>query len=139
MYNRYGLTTQIGKKICILSNAISEEKKNVGNVAVEKVGVVINDSTKEVLEALDVLQNYSRIEDMNRSMLASFLMEFCRHYSDSSATYVLDHRKYKKRTIAFMKAILDYQGVRNTLGKYLSGLSDYEVPEMEEIFAAASA
>jgi hypothetical protein len=138
MYNRYGLTTQIGKKIYILSNAVNEKKKNIGNVSVEKAGVNINDSTKTILEVLDVLQNYSKIEDMNHSMLASFLTVFSECYSDSAATYVLDHRKYKKRTIAFMKAVLDYQGIRNTLGKYLSDLSNYEVPEMEEIFAATS-
>ena len=108
-------------------------------MSVEKAGVDINDSTKAILEVLDVLQNYSKIEDMNHSMLASFLTVFCKYYSDNAATYVLDHRKYKKRTIAFMKAVLDYQGISNTLGKYLSVLSDYKVPEMEEIFAAAFA
>ena len=138
MYNRYGLTTQIGKKINILSNVVKEEKKNIGNVSVEKAGVKINDSTKAVLEALDVLQNYSKIEDMNHSMLAAFLTDFSKHYMDSAATYVLEHRKYKKRTIAFMKSVLYYHGIKNTLGKYLSALSNYEVPEMEEIFAATS-
>jgi hypothetical protein len=138
MYNRYGLTTQIGKRIHILSNALKEEKKNIGNVSVEKADVKINDSTKKVLEVLDVLRNYSKIEDMNRSRLDSFLTDFSKHYQDVAASYVLDHRKYKKRTIAFLKDVLDYQGVENTLGKYLSDLSDYKVPEMEEIFAAAS-
>ncbi len=139
MYNRYGLTTQVGKNVRILSNAVREEKKKIGTVSIEKAGVKIDDATRVILEVLDVLQNYSAIEDLNRSMLASFLAEFCRRHSDSAAVCVLDERKYKKRTIAFMKAVLDDQGVRNSLGKYLSNLSKYQIPEMDEIFAAASA
>lgn len=137
MYNRYGLTTQVGKNVRILSNAVREEKK-IGNISVEKAGVEIDKSIKVILEVLDVLQNYHAIEDLNRPMLASFLAEFCRHYSDSVAVSVLGERKYKKRTIAFMKAMLDYQGIRNSLEQYLSNLSKYKIPEMDEIFAAAS-
>lgn len=139
MYSRYGLTTQVGKNVRILSNAVREEKKKIGTVSIEKAGVKIDDATRVILEVLDVLQNYSAIEDLNRSRLAAFLAESCRRYSDSAAVCVLDERKYKKRTIAFMKAVLDDQGVRNSLGKYLSNLSKYQIPEMDEIFAAASA
>ena len=139
MYSRYGLTTQVGKNVRILSNAVREEKKKIGNISVEKAGVEIDKSTKLILETLDILQHYPEIEGLNHSMPASFLAEFCRRHSDSAAVCVLDERKYKKRTIAFMKAVLDDQGVRNSLGKYLSNLSKYQIPEMDEIFAAASA
>lgn len=137
MYNKYGLTTQVGKSVNILSNNLNEEKKHIRNVSVEKTRIVLNDRTKPLIETLDILQNYSNIEDLNRSVLASYLVSFSKNYSDSTAEYVFENCKYKKRTIAFLKAVLDYQGIRNTLSKYLSALSTYEVPSMEEIFEPA--
>lgn len=139
MYNKYGLTTKVGKKINVLSRNVAEEKKNIGNVSVEKTRMELNEKTMPVIETLDVLQNYSQIEDLNRSALSSFLSSFSKEYSDSATEYVLENRKYKKRTIAFLKAILDYKGIKNSLGKHLSTLSTYAVPEMKEIFEPASA
>ena len=138
MYNKYGLTTQVGKRVEVLSGNVTEEKKNIGNIFVEKTRMELNEDTVPVIEALDVLQHYSQIEDLNRSALASFLSSFSKEYSDSTADYVINNRKYKKRTIAFMKAILDYKGINNSLEKHLSVLSTYAVPEMEEIFEPAS-
>lgn len=139
MYNRYGLTTQVGKSVNILSNNLSEEKKHIGSVSIEKARIDLNEQTKPMVETLDILQNYSGIEDLNRHALSSYLTSFSKYYSDEIAGYVLENRKYKKRTIAFLKAILDYKGIRNTLSKYLSALSNYEVPRMEEIFEPAFA
>lgn len=137
MYNKYGLTTQVGKNVNILSNNLTGEKKHIGAVSVEKTRIDLNEQTKAVVETLDILQNYSNIEDLNRTALSSYLTSFSKHYSDETLRYVLENRKYKKRTIAFLKAVLDYKGISNNLSKYLSTLSAYEVPRMEEIFEPA--
>lgn len=139
MYNKYGLTTQVGKSVPILSNNLTEEKKNIGTVSVEKTKIDLNEQTKPVVETLDILQNYSNIEDLNHPALSVYLTSFSNNYSDAATEYVLENRKYKKRTIAFLKAVLDYKGIKNTLSKYLSALSTYEIPGMEEIFEPAFA
>lgn len=139
MYNQRGLTTQVGKSVNILSNKLEEEKKRVGKVSVEKTRMKINSSTRPVIETLDVLQNYNAIEDLNHPALSALLSSFSHNYSDSATSYVLENRKYKKRTIAFLKAVLDYNGIKNTLSRYLSTLSTYEIPRMEDIFESASA
>ena len=59
---------------------------------------------------------------------------FFRNQVLKTGDYVLLHRKYSKSTIAFMKACLDFLGIPNGLGKYLSGLSEYKIPDVREIF-----
>ena len=41
--------------------------------------------------------------------------------------------KYKKSTIAFLSSVLNHFKVKNTLGSYLSPLSDYKIPDVEAI------
>ena len=53
--------------------------------------------------------------------------------------FVLKNRKYKKSTIAFLERFLNYLGVENTLHQFLSALSSYAIPEMEEFYEPARA
>ena len=50
------------------------------------------------------------------------------------SVFVLKNRKYKKSTIAFLERFLNYLGVENTLHQFLSALSSYAIPEMEEFY-----
>lgn len=50
------------------------------------------------------------------------------------SVFVLKNRKYKKSTIAFRERFLNYLGVENTLHQFLSALSSYAIPEMEEFY-----
>lgn len=62
---------------------------------------------------------------------------FAHSYSDKTTDYVLQNRKYKKSTIAFLERCLNYMGIKNGLAKYLSPLSEYAVPVMEELYEFA--
>ena len=137
MYNKKRLTTQIGKQVEILSNALHEEKKNIQNVSVRKISVELNTETVPIIETLEILQDYRRIEDMNIAAMAAYLKRFAELYSDETADQVLERVKYKKSTIAFMEAILNHLGIRNTLGKYLSSMSDYKIPSLELLYEFA--
>ncbi len=59
---------------------------------------------------------------------------FADKYSDNAAIEVLQNMKYKKSTISFVKSFLDYLNVPNSLGKYLSKLSNYAIPNMEKLY-----
>jgi len=137
LFNRKGITTQIGKKVEVLSSSISELEKNIGNVSVKKCNIKINSETIPVIETLEILQNYSSIEDIDKVSLIRHMQEFSEAYSDSAATYVIMNRKYKKSTIAFLERFLNYYGVENSLNQFLSSLSTYAIPEMEEIYEFA--
>ena len=133
MYNREGITTQVGKQVEIFSNSIMEEKKHIQNVSVRKISAELNEKTIPIIEILEILQNYRRIEDMNPKALGAYMEAFSRKYSDEAAQYILSRMKYKKSTIAFLSSVLNHFKVKNTLGSHLSPLSDYKIPDVEEI------
>ena len=139
LYNQKGLTTQISKRVEVLSSAVSEQKKNINNVCVTNSGIALTQETIPVIETMEILQNYKSIEDISKSALAAYMREFARGYSDTAAVFVLKNRKYKKSTIAFLERFLNYFGVENTLHQFLSALSSYAIPEMEEFYEPARA
>lgn len=137
LYNKKGLTTQVGKHIEVFSNRVAGQKKTVQNVLVRNLSCELNPERIAVIEALEILQNYSKIEDINKKALIAYMDSFARSYSDSAAIYVLERMKYKKATIAFLESFLNYMHVRNTLNRYLSSMSVYANPSMEEIYEAS--
>ena len=60
-----------------------------------------------------------------------------KRYSEKAFALVRKEIAYPKRTIAFLKKVLDFYHVSNSLSRYLSSLSDYRVPEMEELYETA--
>lgn len=136
LYNEKGLTTQVGKNIEVLSNVVGSQMKTAGNVKIQKASIKFTSETIALVEALEILQNYGKIQDVSTKGLISYMSDFAPMYSDNAATEVLQSRKYKKSTIAFMKEFLDYQKVSNSLGKYLSKLSNYAIPNVKELYEA---
>ena len=59
--------------------------------------------------------------------------QFARGYDDVAAVTVLRSMKYKKRSIAFMKKVLDTYKVPNTLSQFLSNASHYKVPTFNKL------
>lgn len=79
---------------------------------------------------------YRNIEDINRQQLAEYMRKFALNYSEEAILTVLRHRKYKKSTIAFLAAFLGFWNTKHTLQQYLSRLSAYAIPQMEEFYAS---
>lgn len=44
---------------------------------------------------------------------------------------------YPKWTIAFLREVLNYHHTPNNLSRYLSALSNYPIPRMEELYETA--
>lgn len=65
------------------------------------------------------------------------MKNWIKYYSNDETLYVLENHKFKKSTIAFLKHILDYHHIQNTLSDYLSSLSKYKIISMEEIYEFA--
>lgn len=134
LYNQKGLTTQISKRVEILSSAVPGKKKNIHNVYVMNISISLTPETIPTIETLEILQNYKSIEDINNTALATYMKEFARQYSDEDTVYVLKNRKYKKSTIAFLESFLNHFQVRNSLNQFLSSLSSYNIPDMKEFY-----
>lgn len=118
LYNQKGLTTQISKRVEVLSSVVTEQKKNIQNICVTNSGIDLTQETIPVIETMEILQNYKSIEDIRKSALAAYMREFATEYSDTAAVFVLKNRKYKKSTIAFLERFLNYLGVENTLHQF---------------------
>ena len=137
LYNDKGLTTQISKQTEVFSNHVPGQRKTIQNVVVKNISCDLNEERVAVIETLEILQNYSKIEDVNKKALITYMEKFAQSYSDKAAVYVLEHMKYKKATIAFLESFLEYLNVNNSLKQFLSSMSVYAIPTMEEIYETA--
>lgn len=134
LFNQKGLTTQISKRVEVLSSAVPGKKKNIHNIYVMNISISLTPETIPIIETLEILQNYKSIEDINNTELAAYMKDFARHYANEATVYVLKNRKYKKSTIAFLESFLNYFKVENTLNQFLSSLSSYAIPDIEEFY-----
>ncbi|MBR2142281.1 hypothetical protein [Anaerovibrio sp.] len=137
MYHQYGLTTQVAKNVEVLSNVLTENRKTIRNVKVSRLDLNFDDSICVAISTLEILQNYNSIENINRSQLAEYMKKYAMNYSEDAVITALRHRKYKKSTIAFLAAFLGFWKIRNTLQQYLSSLSTYVIPQMEQFYGPA--
>lgn len=133
MYNKYMLTTQISKKVEIFSNNLNQENRNVLNVHISKVDIKFDEDTKKMIELLDVLENYHKIEDLNVTNLLIYFKESIKHYNDKKMDVIIKEMKFKKSTLASLKNVLDYYCFTNNIKKYLNDLSTYKTINMGEL------
>ena len=132
------MTTQIGKKEYILTSSITESRKQIENVVIEKINIDLTPEIIATIEMMETLQNYSKIEDINKNAFVKYAEDYSNNYfNDEIIEHVLEKRKYKKSTIAFLKSLLDAMGIENKLSEYLSPLSTYAIPSMEELYETA--
>lgn len=136
LYNNLNLTTQVAKNVSVLSSALDSFSKSIRNITVQQVPLEYTDIVKNMIHGLEVLQNYYRIQDINNSAFITFAKEIADGYSKEVFEEVIDKIKYKKSTISFLREILNYYRIPNNLDVYLSTLSDYKHPKMEEIYEA---
>ena len=92
---------------------------------------------KGMIHMLEVLQNFNEIQDLNYHQFISCCEKFAQEYDGKIFEQVIQKIRYQKRTISFLRDILNHYGVENSLNKYLSALSQYKHPTMEEIYEIA--
>ena len=87
-----------------------------------------------MIHSLEVLQNYYNIQDINNLSFRKFTKKIADCYDEEIFKKVISAISYKKSTIAFLREILNFYDVKNNLNIYLSSLSEYKYPRMEEIY-----
>lgn len=137
LYNLLKLTTQVPKTVEVLSSQIDQQTKTIQNVYITQCKLSYTDEVERVVHMMNVLQNFEEIQDINYSQFMSFCSEFSKSFNDAIFEYVTSALHYSKKTISFLRNILAHYGVPNTLNKYLSSLSEYKHPTMEEIYKIA--
>ena len=139
LYNSLKLTTQVAKTVEVLSSRMEQQTKTISNVFLQFCDLVYTPEVKRTLHVLEVLQNFGEIQDLNYRQFLSFCEQFAHEYDASALEQVIQKMRYQKKTSSFLRNILNHYGVENNLNKYLSALSEYKHPTMEEIYEAAYA
>ena len=137
MYVGLGITTQISRNAEVLSVRVREQQKKVGNVSVSRIDLSLNPSVQSTIEALEILQHFSTIQDLNIGAFAGYFAKFAEEYNPDAVDYVLACRQYEKSTIAFMKSFMDFLNIPNRLDRYISNVSEYSIPDVKKIYAAS--
>lgn len=137
LFNRLKLTTQISKTVEVLSSQIDQKTKNISNVLLQFCDLIYTPEISGMVHMLEVLQNFNSIQELNYANFLQYTETFAKTYSDETFAAVIRQKHYQKKTIAFLKEVLSYYGVNNNLSKYLSCLSDYKHPSMEDIYESA--
>lgn len=137
LYNYLNLTTQISKKIDVISSLIEQKSKTIGNISVHKVNINYSKENVAIIQLLDVLQNFYSIEDINYNAFIKFVKNNIRFYNDKIFNNVIQCISFKKSTIAFLQNILNFYDIKNNLNNYLSSLSQYNYPDVKKINESA--
>ncbi len=137
LYNALNLTTQIPKTITVMSSVLEGLTKSIRNVVVYQVPLEFSKEITSMVHGLEVLQNFNSIQDINYPAFLKYTEELASSYNPEIFEEVVSTRTYKKSTISFLYEILNYYNVQNNLNKYLSALSEYKHPKMEELYEAA--
>lgn len=133
LYNQLGLTTQIPKITKVLSASLETQTKTIQNVAVFYSPLWFSREVEYMVHTLDVLQNLGQIQDLNQHALISYCEIMAETYDQSVFDEVITKQKYSKSTIAFLQSILTFNNKENGLSKYLSSLSTYKFPRIENL------
>lgn len=134
LYNALDLTTQVAKSIEVMSSTLENLTKTIRNVVVHQVQIDYTENVKNMIHSLEVLQNYYNIQDINNLSFKKFTKKIADWYDEEIFKNVISAISYKKSTIAFLREILNFYDVKNNLNIYLSSLSEYKYPRMEEIY-----
>lgn len=137
LYNALNLTTQISKTVNVMSSALEGFTKSIRNVIIHQMPLVFSEEVKNMVHILDVLQNFTAIQDINYSAFLKFTEKLASAYDSESFMKVISIGSYKKSTISFLHEILNFYGVQNDLSRHLSTLSEYKHPKMEELYETA--
>lgn len=137
LYNALNLTTQISKTITVMSSALEGLTKSIRNIVVQQMPLEFSKEITDMVHGLEVLQNFNSIQDINYSAFLKYTEELASSFDVEAFKEIVSTKAYKKSTISFMQEILNHYKVKNNLNEYLSSLSDYKHPRMEELYEAA--
>ena len=134
LYNSLKLTTQVSKTIEVFSAALEQRTKRISNVLLQYYNLRYTPEVKSTISIMEVLQNFDKIQDLNYARFVEFCEQFSKIYSDEVFEEVYNQKRYPKRTISFLQDVLNFYCIRNDLNRYLSSLSKYKHPSIEEIY-----
>ena len=137
LYNELGVTTQVPKRRTVYSSITEERLKQIGNIVIKKYDLEYTSAVKNVIRMMELLHDFKKIQDVNVASVLCNLKKFSGEFNEEAFETVQREIGYPKWTIAFLREVLNYHRIPNKLGKYLSALSNYAIPKMEQLYESA--
>lgn len=89
----------------------------------------INEDIIKHIECIDILEHFESINNINLEKFNQYISSFINDYDEKIMNHAIKVIKPKKRTVAFLKEILDTYRISNKLDFYLSPTSNYHIPK----------
>ena len=134
LYNSLGITTQISKRQNAYSRIADEQLRQIGNVTIRKYEMEYTDDVKSTIQMMELLHHYRDIQDINITAWMRSMERLSAGYNEKTFEVVQKTIGYPKWTIAFLREVLEFYQIPNSLNRYLSALSDYPIPKMEVLY-----
>lgn len=123
LYNKYELTEHKEKPTVILTCMIDQKVKLVGDYKLIKANIdYLTDNIKNIIEALEIIQNANKIIDLNHGMMTQALKALLKDFDNYFLRRVLLTKKYSYSTFCSLDR---YLKVFNISGDPLKVVKDY--------------
>jgi hypothetical protein len=129
LYYRLKLTSKKPLNYTYYVNHIEEKKRTIQNTKFIRIHSENSDDIIKHIECINILEHFESIHTLNLENFNQYISSFINVYDENIMNHVIKVIKPKKRSIAFLKEILDAYNTDNTLGFYLSTTSKYYIPK----------
>jgi hypothetical protein len=128
LYYRLKLTSTKPSTYTYYVNHIEEKTRTIQNTKFIRIYSEINDLIIRHIECLDILEHFEMIPNINLDRFNEYIQSFIDVVDEKIINHAIKVIKPKKRTIAFLKQILNTNHIKNKLSSYLSTTSNYHIP-----------
>ena len=134
LYYRLKLTSTKPLNYTYYVNHIEEKERTIQNSKFIRIYSEFNEDIIKPIECIDILEHFESINNINLERFNQYISSFLNSYDDKIMNHAIKVIKPKKRSIAFLKEILDGNSVDNTLGLNLSTTSKHHIPKWKTGF-----
>jgi len=129
LYYRLKLTLKKPSNYTYYVNHIEEKTRTIQNTKFIRIYSEINADIIKHIECIDILEHFDSIHNINLDNFNQYIISFLNGYDQKIMNHAIKVIKPKKRTVAFLKEILDTYRISNKLDFYLSSTSNYHIPK----------
>ena len=134
LYYRLKLTSTKPLTYTYYVNHIEEKTRTIQNTKFIRIYSEISDLIIRHIECLDILEHFEMIPKINLDRFNQYIHSFMDMIDEKVMYHAIKVIKPKKRTIAFLKQILDSNHINNKLHEFLSTTSNYQIPKWKTGF-----
>jgi hypothetical protein len=134
LYYRLKLSSKKPSNYTYYVNHIKEKTRTIQNTRFIRIHSEINEDIIKHIECIDIIEHFESIHNINLERFNQYISSFINNYNGNIMNDAIKVINPKKRTIAFLKEILDEYNINNSLAIHLSATSKYHIPKWKTGF-----